>query len=230
MSFREVRGIGVRMEGTNSMNWIKQHTALVTLLLLVGVGVVLFATGRLRLNSNSGQETAKAEKNGADDENSALNPDHLQSGSVVLDEDVFRTSGIRIAPVNAGSVPVFFEAPGEVQLAEDRIAHITPQIPGVIRAVYKGVGNRVAEGSRLCLIESVELGDSRASYVAAHAEMELAERNYARWKQLYDKGLRTQNELIAAEAELNALQAQDGSRRVKAPWSRHPGRGDSSSQ
>jgi len=119
-----------------------------------------------------------------------------------LDEDAFRASGIRTAPVTKGSVPAFFEAPGEVQLAEDRIAHVTPQIPGVIRALYSGVGDRVAKGTPLCLIESVELGDARASYVAAYAEMRLTDRTYARWKELYDKGLRSQNEFIAAEAEL----------------------------
>jgi cobalt-zinc-cadmium efflux system membrane fusion protein len=203
MNLKKNREVGMRMEGADSMDWIKQHMALVSLLVLVGAGAVLFATGTLQFRQSDRQETAKTGKNPSEeDTSSATNPSRVQGDNVVLDEDAFRTSGIRIAPVNIGSVPMFFEAPGEVQLAEDRIAHITPQIAGIIRVAYKGVGDRVAKGSPLCLIESVELGDARASYVAAHAEMELTERNYSRWKQLYDKGLRTQNELIAADAEL----------------------------
>lgn len=197
------------------MKWIKQHVALVILLLVLGTGATLFLTGMLQLNTDRGQKTETAEKRGENEETQT--PSRAQGGRVVLDEDAFRTSRIRTGPVTKGSVPVFFEAPGEVQLAEDRIAHVTPQIPGVIRVVYKGVGDRVAKGSPLCLMESVELGDARASYVAAYAEMQLTERNYARWKELYDKGLRTQNELIAAEAELTRakLKMEAGASRLR---------------
>jgi RND family efflux transporter MFP subunit len=51
------------------------------------------------------------------------------------------------------------------------------------------------------LIESLDLGDAMASYVMARAETELAEQNFARMKQLFEQGLRTQNELIAVEAD-----------------------------
>lgn len=182
-------------------DWIKQHMALVILLFLVGGLALLFATGKMQFHRDR-QETEETRESPSDEGSSTANPGRIQGDRVVLDEDAFKTSGIRIAPVNRGSVPMFFAAPGEVQLAEDRIAHVTPQIPGVIRVAYKGVGDRVTKGSPLCLIESVELGDARASYVAAHAEMELTEHSSSRLKQLYDKGLRTQNELISAEAEL----------------------------
>jgi cobalt-zinc-cadmium efflux system membrane fusion protein len=183
------------------MNWIKQHVALVALLVVVVAGATLFLTGTIRLNTDRGQTAKKAEKGEEKGETATENPSRAQGDRVILDEDAFKTSGIRTSPVTKGSIADFFEAPGEVQLAEDHIAHVTPQIPGVIRAVYKGVGDQVAKGSPLCLIESVELGDARASYVAGFSEMQLAERNYTRWKELYDKGLRTQNELITAEGE-----------------------------
>lgn len=183
------------------MMWIKRHAALTALMLVALVAAVLFITGRLQFHKNGNQQRADNEKITDSDGTSAPNESRIQGNKVVLDQDAFQASGIRTTPVGTGSLPVFFEAPGEVQLAEDRIAHVTPQISGVVLAVYKGVGDRVAKGSPLCLIESVELGDAKASYVAAHAETELAQKNYERWKQLYDKGLRTQNELIAAEAD-----------------------------
>jgi membrane fusion protein, heavy metal efflux system len=199
------------------MNWIKQHVALVGLLFVLAAAAALFVTGRLQLKTERGQEAESTEKQGEKDEAPAQSPNHVQGERVILDEGAFKTTGIRTAAAAKDSVAVFFEAPGEVQLAEDRIAHVTPQIPGVIRTVYKGVGDRVAKGTPLCLIESVDLGDARASYVAAYAEMRLAERNYERWKELYEKGLRTQNELIAAEAEFTRakLKMESGASRLR---------------
>ena len=98
------------------MDWIKQHMTLVILLLLVGALAVLFATGTLQFRQTDKQESAKTGQPPSEEETSPDNPDRVQGDRVVLDEDAVKTSGIRVASVNSGSVPVFFEAPGEVQL------------------------------------------------------------------------------------------------------------------
>jgi membrane fusion protein, heavy metal efflux system len=189
-----------RAEGAASLAWVRQHAALVVLLVVLVTGALLFFTGRLQLNRSAKEDTGQAGR-GEEGEQVASSPSRVQGDKVVLEEDAFKLSGIRTAAVGRGSVPVLFQAPGEVQLAEDRIAHVTPQIAGVVRAVYKGVGDRVQRSSPLCLIESVDLGEAMASYVTARSETDLAEQNVARIKQLFDKGLRTQNELIAVEAD-----------------------------
>lgn len=187
-----------RAEGAGPQAWARQHAALAILLVVLVTGALLFLTGRLQFNRSAKEDAGQAE--GA--EQAAGSPSRVQGDKVALDEDTFKSSGIRTAEVSRGSVPVLFQAPGEVQLAEDRIAHVTPQVPGVVRTIYKGVGDRVQRGSPLCLIESLDLGDAMASYVMARAETELAEQNFARMKQLFEKGLRTQNEMIAVEADL----------------------------
>jgi cobalt-zinc-cadmium efflux system membrane fusion protein len=189
-----------RKEGAGPLTWVRQRAALAVLLVVLLTGALLFLTGRLQFNRNVKEETGPPER-AEEGEQVASSPNRVQGGKVVLEEDAFKLSGIRTAAVSRGSVPVLFQAPGEVQLAEDRIAHVTPQVPGVVRAVYKGVGDHVQRGAPLCLIESVDLGDAMASYVTARAEADLAEQNFARMKQLFEKGLRTQNELIAVEAD-----------------------------
>lgn len=187
-----------RAKGAGPLAWVRQHAALTVLFVVVATGALLFLTGRLQFSRSGKAEIEQPEEG----EQAAITPNRVQGDKVVLEEDAFKMAGIRSAPVSRGSVPVLFQAPGEVQLAEDRIAHVTPQLPGVVRAVYKGVGDRVQRGSPLCLIESIDLGDAMASYVTARAETDLAEQNFARMKQLSEKGLRTQNELIAVEADL----------------------------
>lgn len=187
-----------RAESAGPLAWLRQHAALAVLLGVVATGALLFLTGRLQFNRSEKAEIERVEEG----EQGAATPNRVQGDKVVLEEDAFKIAAIQSAPVSRGSVPVLFQAPGEVQLAEDRIAHVTPQLPGVVRAVYTRVGDRVQRGTPLCLIESIDLGDAMASYVTARAETDLAEQNFARMKQLSEKGLRTQNELIAVEADL----------------------------
>ena len=52
------------LKGAEAMKWIKQHVALVVLLLVLGTGVTLFITGRLQLNSGRGQKNETGEKGG----------------------------------------------------------------------------------------------------------------------------------------------------------------------
>lgn len=137
------------------------------------------------------------------------------NGKVVLSRGELVTSGIRTAPVIRGSVSTVLHLNGEVELAEDYVARITPRIAGVVREIGHQVGDRVARGDILCTLESLDLGGARAAYVIALAEARLAERNYHRWRQLYEKGLRTQNEFWAAENELTRARLNRDAARSK---------------
>ncbi len=196
MSMKELVPIVAKNEGKRMMTWIRKNWAAALLVVVLVILGLLFASGKLQITPSS---TSRKVEDGA---TKAEEPSRVQNGKIILDQDDFASSGIKVQPVTTQMIPSYFEAPAEVQLAESRVAHVTPGIAGIIRKVERGVGDPVAKGSALCTIESVDVGDARSSFVAADSERQLAERNYARWKLLVDKGLRTQNELFAAETEL----------------------------
>jgi cobalt-zinc-cadmium efflux system membrane fusion protein len=179
------------------MIWIRQNLALFVLLLLLVVIGLLFGTGRLQLRW-SAQHAEREESDQAGESQQRRSA----GDTITVDSSTFEVSKIEIAPVGTASLPVIFQTPGEVQLSPDRTAHVTPQLAGVIRSIVKNVGDTATKGETLCVIESAELGDARASYLAALSERDFAERNYQRWNLLFEKGLRTQNELYAAETDL----------------------------
>lgn len=179
------------------MTWIKRNLAgsvLLTFLIVIGL---LFASGKLRFNWAGRQ----ADKEGTE-ETGGAQPSRVAGDIVTIDTATFQVEKIQVAPVAIASLPVTFQTPGEVQLSPDRMARVTPQLPGIVRAVNKNVGDKVTRGEALCVVESTELGDARASYLGALSEHDYAERNYQRWKLLFEKGLRTQNELYVAETDL----------------------------
>ena len=181
---------------------------------LIVLMILLFATGKLRWSSrevHSSAESSSAEHGEAAEKK-------VKGGKVVLDAEDFKASGVIVAAVQTSSVGETLEAPGEVQSIQTRLAQITPPIPGVVRAIHRLAGDPVTRGTALCTIESVELGAARAELESALAERDVTQRNYERWKQLYEKGLRSQTELWAEEADYNKarLRVEAAAARLRA--------------
>jgi cobalt-zinc-cadmium efflux system membrane fusion protein len=64
--------------------------------------------------------------------------------------------GVRVHGVGPGHVDSGIELLGEVRPNGDRLAHIVPRYPGVVREVLRSVGDRVSAGDVLMRIESNE--------------------------------------------------------------------------
>lgn len=69
----------------------------------------------------------------------------------------FEKSGVRLATAGPGEVDIGVDLPGEVRPNGDRIAHLGPRFPGIVREVRKQVGDRVRAGETLAVVESESL-------------------------------------------------------------------------
>lgn len=63
---------------------------------------------------------------------------------------------IELEAAGPGTVDAFVELPGEVRPNGDRLAHIVPRFPGIVRDVKKSIGESVRAGEVLAVIESSE--------------------------------------------------------------------------
>lgn len=196
------------------MNWIKEHVAASILFALLALVALLLATGKLRWHSSEARSSGES----SNTEPSEAAERKVKQGKVALDEEDFKASGVEIAEAKQANVGETLQAPGEVQPIQTRLAEVTPPIPGIVRAIQKLPGDPVLAGGALATIESAELGSSRAELQAALAEKDVTQRNYDRWKELYEKGLRSQTELWAAEADYNKarLRVDAASARIRA--------------
>ena len=104
--------------------------------------------------------------------------EHDEHKDVVMlsDADV-KKFGIEIATAGAGKLPVDISLPGKVTVNEDRIAHVTPRVPGVVREVRKTLGDRVHAGEILAILDSPEMGESQVAYLGAKAGLNVAKAN-----------------------------------------------------
>jgi cobalt-zinc-cadmium efflux system membrane fusion protein len=69
----------------------------------------------------------------------------------------FERFGVRLVTAGPGEVDVGLELPGEVRPNADRIAHIAPRFPGIVREVRKQTGDQVRAGDVLARVESENL-------------------------------------------------------------------------
>jgi cobalt-zinc-cadmium efflux system membrane fusion protein len=199
------------------MVWrVRPHWATVVLAVLVIAAAALAATGRLQLRWGAGSPPGlhdghdhSAEGNKGQEEESRVSGD-----KAIFDAEALRAAGFRSAPAEKGSIGVQVQATGEVQVPDDRQAHVTPRISGVVRDIQRARGEIVAAGAPLAVIESAELGEAKAAYVAALADLTLAEANVGHWRRQRDRGFTADDAPPVGWLELGQALAEHASART----------------
>lgn len=125
-----------------------------------------------------------------------------------LQSSVLAAAKIRTEKVISKALPMTLEVPGEVAADPDRSVRIAARVPGRISVVSFKEGMRVQAGALLAVIESAELARTASTYSSATARVQAAQKNAARIESLATKGLAANQELVDAQAQAHALEAE----------------------
>ncbi len=134
----------------------------------------------------------------ADHENHDGHEDH---GSVDLTQAQMDTFDVRTATVSSGPITVTIERPAEVVYDENALAHVVPRAAGIARTINATEGDQVTEGQVLAVLESRELADTKATYLASLERLALAGENFARADALIDKRIVSEKTHLAAKTD-----------------------------
>lgn len=107
---------------------------------------------------------------------------------------------------------------GTLDFAQRKVARIGPLLEGRMVALNVKTGDHVASGAVLATMESLDIGRTRADYIAAVARRERADIELAREKSLMAQQLTTEHALVEAETErkLSDLGVRAASERLHA--------------
>jgi cobalt-zinc-cadmium efflux system membrane fusion protein len=83
--------------------------------------------------------------------------DEEEHGESRFTVEALEKFGVHVAAAGPGMVDVAIELPGEVRPNANRVAHIAPRFPGLVREVRKEIGDTVKAGDILATIESENL-------------------------------------------------------------------------
>ena len=165
---------------------------------------------------------APIQKHTDGDEHGEQHDAHDEHGGeqvVRLDSATVDRLGLQMAVAGPGDLEITVELPGEVQVNGDRMAHVAPRVVGVAREVLVSLGDTVRPGQVLAVLESRELADAKASYLAANERKRLADSTFQREERLWRGKVSSEQdyldasnglaeariELRAAEQKLHAL-------------------------
>ncbi len=174
------------------MNWNSTEIVSVSLALCLGVAGIS-CPGAPRSNNEKESVGQHAEEAGHEEAGH-------EEGVVTLNAEQIAVAKIQTTPVERRTLAPELETTGEVGYEEERMAHVSPRISGRVVRATAGLGDEVRRGSVLAVIDSVELGQARATYAAAKTREDLARENYERERSLFEQRVSSQKEMLEAKA------------------------------
>jgi len=127
---------------------------------------------------------------------------HGDERKVQLTPAMLANAKIEIRTAGPGKVAVTLALPGEIALNTERVAHVTPRVGGTVREVKKQLGDIVAKGDILAILESRELAEMQREASSTKERLELAESSFARQEQLWREKISAEKDFLAARQAL----------------------------
>lgn len=127
---------------------------------------------------------------------------------VILTPKKLAEAKIETAAAARREIAPQFETTGEVGYEEDRLAHVSPRIAGRLAQANAKLGDRVAAGATLAVLDSVELGQAKAAFLSARTREQLARQAFDRERSLYERHITSEREMLEARAAFEEAAAE----------------------
>ncbi|MFQ5799006.1 MAG: efflux RND transporter periplasmic adaptor subunit [Bacteroidota bacterium] len=110
--------------------------------------------------------------------------------------------GIEVGTAGPGELQIRINLPGEIVANADNLVHIVSRVDGIVREVRKRLGDPVRTGEVMAVIESRELADAKAAYLAGLERLALAQTNFTREEKLWKSKISSEQEYLSAKQAL----------------------------
>ncbi len=116
--------------------------------------------------------------------------------------EVAKQLGLEFITVEARLVSETIKANAETMYPPAQHARVSPRIPGVVREIKAILGQEVAAGTLLAVVESIEFGQAKSDYLQAGSLLRLRQKSLERETTLHEKKITAGRELLEAETAL----------------------------
>lgn len=134
-----------------------------------------------------------------EDEEEHHHHENLEDAIVEISKADLAQHGIAIQHVSSVTLKQTILVPVKIILNPDLVVHVLPKISGTVSKAYKNLGENVDAGEILATLESREVAEMKAGYLAAWKRANLTESNFQREKNLFEKKISTAQEYQSAQ-------------------------------
>ena len=135
-------------------------------------------------------------------------PEQAAPAEIRIPEIYLAAAGIAVEPVRSGGVDTEILAPGRIEALPGSEATVVARAAGVVTRVNRHLGDAVAVGDVLALVDSLDAATMSADRSAAVAKAGLARKIYARESSLYEQGVVPRQDMETAQAALAVAEAE----------------------
>ena len=116
--------------------------------------------------------------------------------AIALTPEQIRDIGLETAVAGPGVIETVIRLFGEIRVNQDRMAHVVPRVEGVVAEVKKTLGDTVKAGEVIAVIESRELADAKADFLAAIERYEMAKWAFGREEKLWNEKISSEQDYL----------------------------------
>ncbi len=185
------------------MNGNQKFLWFASVVIVTGVGL---AWANIK-DDTTKQTNAKAH-NEAKHEHAEGEASHHEDMIVVLTPAQIKKYDIQTFTIDQGDFQQKLSFPSEVTLNENKVTHIVALVPGVVKDIYKNLGEAVKPNERLVSIQSREMAEAKAAYLAAFKDLELKMDLFKREEKLWDMKVKAEIEYIKVKNILETAKIQ----------------------
>ncbi len=183
------------------------------------IGALLVSCGdRQSATANGKKPATQSEPAAAAAVTASANPASEADKALRLTPAQMQEAGVRVETIQPSSVNASITLSGTVSPNQNRIAKVIPRLPGRITSVPAALGAHVKAGQTLAVLESIELGDVRSTFLQARSEASVADAALARAKSLSAEDIIPRKDYLRARADAQrahaALQAASDKLRI----------------
>ena len=166
------------------------------LLLGIAIGAIVEApVARLLSLPAAGDESKEAKEEAKKDKK-----------LVSVDPGIAKALGIEIGTAGPTKLAPQSTVVGSVGFDDTKVARIAVRVSGTVRQVNKSIGDKVATGDVLAVLDSRDIADAKATYLAAKDKLSLAEKTLVRQRELLRGAGGAQKDVLAAQRDFNQAQ------------------------
>lgn len=135
--------------------------------------------------------------------------DGKKEGTIEMTQERVEAARIGLARAEAGTLTRRLSVPGTVTADRNRIGRVAAKVVGTVAELKKGLGDTVAKGEVIAVLDSREVADAKSEFIGAQVNLALQKTLFEREEALWQKQVTAEQRLLKArttfaEAQLRA--------------------------
>lgn len=127
-------------------------------------------------------------------------------GHVLLSAEQIDAAKIGVEEVAGGTLARKLTVPGTVTTDADRVARIAGKVVGTVAEMRKRLGEQVAKGEVVAVLDSREVAEARSEFFAATTNLDLQQTLFEREQSLWDKRISAEQQYLRARQTFTEAQ------------------------